>query len=390
MDRRTFISLSAAATAGLLTSCGTQDQLAITLLQGSIPPQMIGDFKKKLAEEQALTVKPEEQLSKIVELLQAWHNSGDDEKSWWDTIPLVGQNTPQIANIVTLGDAWLESAIAKNLIQPLDINKLASWPKLSAKWQKFVTRNSQGKIDPKGQVYGAPYRFGSLVIAYDQDKFAGKITDWSDLWQQDLQGRISLLDDYRTAIGLTLKKLGHSFNTSDLGAVDNLEQELQQLQKQVRLYSSDKYLQPLVLGDTWAAVGWSSDVVAIRERYPKLKIVVPTSGTSLWVDLWVQPKAKNMVQDPKETTVDNPLIREWLDFCWQSKSVKQILLFADGISPILTRELDSDLAQNVAANPLAQAIVRNFEQHEFMTSLSKDTEAQYLKTWQKMRNVSSS
>ena len=110
MDRRTFLSLSAAATAGLLTSCGTQDQLAITLLQGSIPPQMIGDFKKKLAEEQALTVKPEEQLSKIVELLQTWHNSGDNEKSWWDTIPLVGQNTPQIANIVTLGDAWCGSS----------------------------------------------------------------------------------------------------------------------------------------------------------------------------------------------------------------------------------------------------------------------------------------
>ena len=391
MDRRTFLSLSAAATAGLLTGCGTQNQLAITLLQGSIPPQIVGDFKKKLAEKKALVIKPEEQLAKIVESLQAWHDPEASKGSWWDDIPLVGQSQSPPANLVTLGDAWLESAIAENLIQPLDTNKLATWPKLAPKWQQFVRRDSQGKLDPHGQVYGAPYRFGSLVIVYDQDRFSGEITDWSDLWRPDLQGRISLLDDYRTAIGLTLKKLGYSFNTEDLSSVADLEPELQQLQQQVRLYSSDKYLQPLVLGDTWVAVGWSSDVLAISDRYSKLKIVVPTSGTSLWADLWVKPQTKASQapgQEQATPSTDNPLVNQWLDFCWQPKSAKQILLFADGISPIAIG--NSDLAKDLATNPLAQAMISNFEQQEFITSLAPETNAQYLEAWQKMRNISNS
>lgn len=35
------------------------------------------------------------------------------------------------------------------------------------------------------------------------------------------------------------------------------------------------------------AVGWSSDVLPVAKRMSNVAVIVPKSGTSIWVDLWV-------------------------------------------------------------------------------------------------------
>lgn len=50
------------------------------------------------------------------------------------------------------------------------------------------------------------------MIVYRRDKFqelGWTPTDWSDLWRNDLQGRISVLEQPREAIGLVLKNWGN-------------------------------------------------------------------------------------------------------------------------------------------------------------------------------------
>lgn len=43
---------------------------------------------------------------------------------------------------------------------------------LSPRWQQLVSRDPQGRLDPRGQVWAAPYRWGCLLIAYRSDKLA--------------------------------------------------------------------------------------------------------------------------------------------------------------------------------------------------------------------------
>ena len=38
--------------------------------------------------------------------------------------------------------------------------------------QRLVRRNSEGDVDEKGAVYGAPYRLGCLMVAWRSEKFA--------------------------------------------------------------------------------------------------------------------------------------------------------------------------------------------------------------------------
>jgi len=39
------------------------------------------------------------------------------------------------------------------------------------KFQVYLRRNSEGEIDPKGDIWAAPYRWGCMVIAYKTNKF---------------------------------------------------------------------------------------------------------------------------------------------------------------------------------------------------------------------------
>ena len=373
LDRRTFLITSLAATAGILSGCGSsQDILDVTVLNGSIPPQLIGDFRKVLSQAGEIKLKPEANLRQIFESLLNWQQP-NKEPSAIDSLPIIGKGKDRQSNIVTLGNSWLQKAIADKLIQPLDTSKLKDWNSLSNVWQDLVKRDERGNISSQGEVYGAPYRWGNTVIAYRKDKINWTPTDWSDLWREELKGRISLLDNYREVIGLTLKKLGHSYNTKDLSQVPNLSSQLQLLDRQVKFYSSDKYLQPLVLGDTWLAVGWSSDILAITKRYPDVGVIVPSNGTSLWADLWVQPRFQDDVSSNE--TITN-LLASWIDFCWQSKAAKQILLFTEAISPTLAVSPE---------NPVLQSSIDNFDKSEFILALPEETTEEYLKLWQQIR-----
>ncbi|WP_253274310.1 extracellular solute-binding protein [Myxosarcina sp. GI1] len=361
--------------------------MKILLLEDSIPLQSIGDFRKIARQKTKVEFQSQPQLRSIYTHIQDLHRSKDlnNDKSL-SSEPLKNRN---FTNLATLGDSWLETAIQQNSLQPLSSEELNNWSKLPQPWHKLVRRNSKGKLDANGQIWGAPYRWGSVVIAYRKDKFkqlGWSPTDWSDLWREELRDRISLLDSPRETIGLTLKKLGYSYNTEDLERVANLESELSALHQQVKLYSSDTYLQPLILGDTWLAVGWSADVLSISKRYTDIEFVIPRSGTSLWTDLWVKPRL------PESSEINKALsstIAQWIDFCWQPKTARQISLFTNGTSPILIGTKLQDLPESLRDNLLLSSAAINFDDSEFLLPLSDRSEQQYRNLWLKIRRLTS-
>lgn len=385
MRRRSFLfGTSTLLISQLLVGCNAskQPQLTVQVLKGSIPGRILKEFQENLSQKAQLKFSPIVQLRELFERLQSLQKDKTaGNNSGWFNIPLpFGQSQPISTDLVTLGDFWLKQAIEGKLIQPLSREKLKNWSKLSPKWQELVTRDAQGfavKQDKQGQIWAAPYRWGSTVIIYRRDKlekFDWKLQDWSDLWREELKGRISLLNQPREVIGLTLKKLGESYNTENLQEVPSLEEELQTLNKQVKFYSSTNYIEPLIMGDTWLAVGWSNDVVSILSRYPQLSIAVPSSGTALWADLWVQPVGK----------VQEDLSYEWIDFCWEPKIAKQIALLTKANSPI-----SIDIAASDISKPLQKLLLANpqvFKKSEFLLPLSKSTTEQYDSLFKKMKS----
>jgi putative spermidine/putrescine transport system substrate-binding protein len=325
MDRRSFLlGTSTLTLSQLITGCGTNQQppLNVQLLKNSIPGQVVNQFRKTVTQGGKLKFTPVNQLQELFKLLQTWQQPpNNNQQEWTRYLPFNQNQKSPTANLVTLGDYWLQAAIDQKLIQPLATTNIKNLANLNEKWQQLIKRDQEGKI------WGVPYRWGNTVIIYNQEKFqklGWKPTDWSDLWRSELQNRISLLNHPREVIGLVLKKLGKSYNTENIKQISALKPELQALNQQVKFYDSQNYLEPLITGDTWLAVGWSHDIIPVISRYQKFAAVVPQSGTAIWTDLWVSPKGVS----------NDGLAYQWLDFCLQPNTSKQIALLTKSNSPV--------------------------------------------------------
>jgi putative spermidine/putrescine transport system substrate-binding protein len=382
MDRRSFLlGAGGLALLQMLVGCGTshQTQLNIRLLRGSIPSQIVPQFRQSLQQQVQLNFAPVEQIEDLFKQLQAWQDRAKPtERGFWNRyIPFILSQPAVASDLVTLGDYWLKAAIEQKLIQPLtEVQQLKHWSALDQRWQQLVMRDDQGNLDPQGNVWAAPYRWGSTVIIYHREKLQSlgwTPQDWSDLWRDGLRKRISLLDQSREVIGLVLKKLGQSYNTENIDTIPDLENELRALNQQVRFYSSQNYLEPLIIGDTWLAVGWSSDIIPVLSRYPQFAAVIPKSGTAIWADLWVCPKKVK-----KET-----FLSQWIDFCWQPDIAKQISVLTRSNSPISPHIDLSNLQEPFRS--LLQSNLQAFENSEFLGSLPPSAIQQYESLFAKIK-----
>lgn len=393
MDRRSFLlGAGTVALSQLFVSCAGNNQakLYVQLLKNSIPGQVVNQFTKGMQKTQ-LKFAPVEHLQDLFKQLQTWDDETKqkdtkqkDNKNWFGgrlrailrRIPFTKPEKTTKADLVTLGDYWVSVAIQQKLIQPLDELQLKQWSSLPQRWQELGKRNDQGQVDPQGKVWAVPYRWGNTVIVYRRDKFLQEFdwtpTDWSDLWRSELRARISLLDQPREVVGLVLKKLGKSYNTKNLD-IPNLEVELQKLNQQVKFYSSDRYLEPLVTGDTWLAVGWSSDILPTLAHYPQLSVVIPRSGTALWADMWVRPTGK---------TGEN-LFYQWIDFCLQPSISQQISRLTKTNSPS-AKVSASDMSESWQKVLLSNS--EAFGKSEFLLPLPPDTAVQYESLFAKIKS----
>ncbi|XP_031288308.1 uncharacterized protein LOC116147017 isoform X2 [Pistacia vera] len=364
-----------------------QDQMIQVSLQGSLPQSWVKDFMKAQGKRLKLQANFCGSLEDIFNNLSMPFSKVK-----------VKSKSFMAADIVGIGDSWLSFAIKKVLIEPIPGVEEQDWFRsLSDKWKVYLRRNYAGEIDPEGKIWAAPYRWGSMVIAYKKSKFQkhklAPIEDWTDLWRPELAGRISMVNSPREVIGAVLKYMGASYNTSNMnlqlaGGRTAVQQNLSLLGKQVRLFDSMHYLKAFGVGDVWVAVGWSSDILPAAKRMSNVTVIVPKSGASLWADLWAIPAASRLETDQIGGRVrgPSPLIHQWIEFCLQAARAlpfKQEVI--PGASPSALEstpvEMPRDLLKGkpkldtnlIAGVPPPEILARC----EFLEPLSDDTLSDY-------------
>ncbi|XP_057965140.1 uncharacterized protein LOC131155768 [Malania oleifera] len=292
--------------------------LRIISLHGSIPPSWVKDFMQSQGKRLKLSLENRGSLEDIFSKL-----SVPCSKCKVDPKSVVA------ADLITIGDSWLNFAIERAMIEPIKGLEDQDWFRgLSDKWKVYLCRNDKGELDSEGKIWAAPYRWGSMVIAYKKSKFQkyklAPIEDWADLWRPELAGRISMVDSPREVVGAVLKYMGASYNTKNFesqvaGGRAAVQKNLALLRKQVRLFDSVHYLKAFGVGDVWVAVGWSSDILPAAKRMSNVAVIVPKSGASLWVDLWAIPAAAKFDTSRMGGRLrgPSPLIHQWIEFCLQ-------------------------------------------------------------------------
>lgn len=395
MRRRDFLI---AATGVLLqqglSGCqgGGKALLTVQALKGSLPAQLpdrFGRYAAQFLEQRPrLQLTPVPQLATLFSQLQQWHHQPQSQTASAASLPawlrFGARRQSGQADLVTLGDYWLTPAIRQGLVQPLHPLHWSHWSQVPEPWQTLVRRDRQGMLTPNGEIWAAPYRWGTTLIAYREAAFqrlGWEPTDWADLWRPELRQRISLLDQPREVIGLTLKHLGYSYNEADLERIPDLRSTLRSLNQQVKFYSSDTYLQPLLLGDTWLAVGWSNEILPLLDYNRGIRAVIPRSGTAIWNDVWVRPSpAAGQAVDSA-----SPLADAWINFCWEPDIAAQLALITRAASPIVAtpdrRHLPEKLQQRSLQLPPPDLLQRC----EFLQPLAATAIDQYRQYWREMR-----
>lgn len=351
--------------------------LEISALAGTVPPQLPGQFQRRGGG--AVRVRPVMQLEGLFRELERW-GPGPGQAARADGA--AGGAVRSSVALTMVGDGWLEAAIARGLVGPLGLADRSGWRSLGERWRRLVWRDRSGRPvpldDAAGRVWGAPYRWGTTVLVYRRDRvdrMGGPLTDWGDLWRPQLAGRVMLLNQPREVLGAIAKGLGGSYNAADPMAIAGFGDRLRGLRSQGLLYGDRDYLQPLLLGDAWAAMGWSHEVLPALERHRSLAAVVPVGGTALWADLWVRPAG----------AAESAAALDWIEFGWDAPVSRQLAEVGLGLA---LQDLDGAIATapdttatRRSLRPTAETLARS----EFIEPLDPVARDRYGNLWADLR-----
>lgn len=141
---------------------------------------------------------------------------------------------------------------------------------------------------PQAETYGVPYAWGTMGIAYRRDLVTAPLTSWLDLFRPapELQGKIIMIRSARDVIGVALKALGYSENSSALKELAAARELILSQKPHVKAYSYVA-LTPesaLVTGEAAAAMVFSGDALALQKLNPNIAFTLPDEGSNICVD----------------------------------------------------------------------------------------------------------
>ena len=148
--------------------------------------------------------------------------------------------------------------------------------------------------DPENK-YSIPYIWGTMGILYNTAMLPDldpEYTSWSILWDPAYQNSIFMMDSIRDSMGVTLKYLGYSANSTEVPELFAARDMLIEQKKLgvVKAYQVDETKDKMVAGEAALAVVWSGDAQYAIDLNEDLAYAIPQEGSNVWVDCMVIPK----------------------------------------------------------------------------------------------------
>ncbi|WP_345040965.1 spermidine/putrescine ABC transporter substrate-binding protein [Streptomyces sannanensis] len=170
-------------------------------------------------------------------------------------------------------------------------------------WAQEMDRQKQPNVDrqldpqlrsPKfdqGRLYTVPWQSGITGIAYNRKRLGREIRHTSELWADDLRGKVTLLSGLDEAMALLL--LGNGVDITRWTAddfhdmCDQVERRVRS--KHIRRFTGNDYIKDLSSGDVLACQAYSGDVIQLQADNPDIEFLVPEEGAELWAESLMIP-----------------------------------------------------------------------------------------------------
>jgi spermidine/putrescine transport system substrate-binding protein len=130
-----------------------------------------------------------------------------------------------------------------------------------------------------------PYMWGTIGIGYRISRVDGVPDSWKWVFDSDkYSGRIALLSESSTMLGVAMKYLGYSLNETDPARLKEAEELLIKQKPHIKVIAEDNGQDLLLSGEVDLAVEWNGDILQIMAEDDDVSYVVPTEGGLVWQD----------------------------------------------------------------------------------------------------------
>lgn len=145
-------------------------------------------------------------------------------------------------------------------------------------------------FDP-GRTHSVPWQSGITGIAYNRKKLGREIKHTSDLWKDDLRGRVTLLSGLDESFALLMQGEGADITCWKADDFYRMTDRIRRLVSKghIRRFTGNDYIKDLDSGDVLAAQAYSGDVIQLQADNPDIEFVVPQEGAELWAESLLIP-----------------------------------------------------------------------------------------------------
>ena len=190
-------------------------------------------------------------------------------------------------DVVVPSDYMIERFIKEGLIQEINFENIPNFSGVEDKLKNPT-------FDPENK-YSIPYFWGTEGIVYNKSEVKDKVDSWDILWNEKYKDQIIMYNSQRDTIGVALKRLGYSLNSTSEKELEEAKKSLIEQKALVYAYLDDDGRDVIVQGDANLSVMYSGDALLMMQQNEDLDYVVPKEGSNIWYDSMVIPKNANNV-----------------------------------------------------------------------------------------------
>ncbi len=184
-------------------------------------------------------------------------------------------------DVLIPSDYMIERLIGEDMLAPLNFENIPNYSLIDAKYKNLA-------FDPENK-YSVPYMWGTLGILYDKTKVSEEHFTWNTLFDAKYENSILMKKDMRDALGITLKSLGFSFNSTSSEELAAAKEKLRQQIPNVVGYVNDDGMDKMISGEAPLALMYSGDAAYCISENENLDFAIPEEGSNLFFDSMVIP-----------------------------------------------------------------------------------------------------
>ena len=144
----------------------------------------------------------------------------------------------------------------------------------------------------QGNLYSVPYIVGTAGIAVNKKCVKDYDHSSSIFDRSDLKGKMTLLDDMREVLGMALKSLGYSVNSTNPQELEQAKAVALRWKQNILKFDAESFAKGFAAGEYWVVQGYAENIFLEldEEQRKSVDFFIPKEGTTMYIDSMVMLK----------------------------------------------------------------------------------------------------